>query len=141
MEACARRFAAGRPDGARLRIVHAPDHALGLSASLRRGAESLPAKASGMLLFLGDMPGIPAQVMQPLADALAAGALAAAPRHRGRRGHPVAISPGLFRELETLDGDRGAAGLLAALGEAVVLIETEDGGVLFDIDEPADLTA
>ena len=138
--ACARAFAGGRPDGERLQIVHASDHAEGLAASLRRGITGLPAEAGGMLLFLGDMPGVPASVLQPLADALARGEPAAAPRWRGLRGHPVAISGALFPELLKLKGDRGAARLLAGLGERLVLIDTPEEGVLYDVDTPQDLT-
>ena len=140
IEACARAFAARRADGARLRIVHAADHAQGLSASLRAGLRSLPGDATGMLLFLGDMPAAPAALGQPLADALAAGALAAAPSHQGRRGHPVAISSALFPALLTLEGDRGAAQVLAGLGERLALIETADPGALYDVDTREDLT-
>ena len=93
-----------------------------------------------MLLFLGDMPGAPAALGQPLADALAAGALAAAPSHQGRRGHPVALSSALFPELLTLEGDRGAAQVLAGLGERLALIDTADPGVLYDVDTREDLT-
>ncbi len=138
--ACARAFAEGRADAERLRIVHAPGHARGLSASLRAGAESLPPDADGLLLFLGDMPGVPDSVLGPLAQALAAGAPAAAPIHAGRRGHPVAISRALFAQLIQLDGDRGAAQVLSALGPALRLVETSDAGVLFDVDAPEDLT-
>jgi xanthine dehydrogenase accessory factor len=139
VEAAARAFAGDRPDRDRLRIVHAPDHGLGLSASLRCGVAALPPGSDGMLLFLGDMPAAPASVLQPLADALSAGAPAAAPRFQGRRGHPVAISSRLFGELMKLEGDRGAAAVLEALGPELVLIQTGDAGVVFDIDVPADL--
>jgi xanthine dehydrogenase accessory factor len=138
--ACAHAFADARPDGSRLRLVHAADHAEGLSASLKVGVRSLPADAVGLLLFLGDMPNLPPGVLQPLADALASGALAAAPRFRGERGHPVAISRALFPELMKLGGDRGAARVLAGLGERLALIETAEEGVLYDVDTPQDLT-
>ena len=138
--ASARAFAEARPDGERLRLVHAPDHAEGLSASLRTAAGSLPGDAGGMLLFLGDMPGVPPAIGQRLADALATGALAAAPSHDGRRGHPVAIARALFPQLLTLRGDRGAARMLAGLADGLILIETSDPGVLYDVDTPEDLT-
>ncbi len=138
--ASARAFAAARPEGPGLRLVHAADHAKGISASLKQAVRSLPEGAAGMLLFLGDMPGVPSGVLQPLADALASGALAAAPRHGGERGHPVAISSALFAQLMALDGDRGAAKVLAGLGERLALIETADEGVLYDVDTPQDLT-
>ena len=141
VEACALAFSDSRPDGGRLRIVHASDHAEGLSASLRAGVRSLPAEAKGLLLFLGDMPAVPADIARPLAAALASGALAAAPRHAGRRGHPVAISRALFPELLQLGGDRGAAGVLAGLGDGMTLIDTDDAGVLLDIDQRSDLAS
>ena len=138
--ACARAFAEGRADAARLRIVHADGHAEGLAASLRAAVESLPEGAGGMLLFLGDMPSVPAAIAQPLADALASGAPAAAPSCDGRRGHPAVISSALFPDLLKLQGDRGAAQVLAALGERLALIETSDLGVLYDVDTREDLT-
>ncbi len=139
VEACARAYAEAAGQADRLRIVHAPDHASGLSASLRRGLADLPGDAAGVLLFLGDMPRIPAQVLEPLAAALAEGALAAAPRFAGRRGHPAALSRALFGRLMALEGDRGAGPLLAGLGDGLRLVEAPDDGVLFDVDEPADL--
>ena len=139
VEASARAFAAGRADASRLRIVHAADHAEGLAASLRAGVRSLPPAAGGLLLFLGDMPGVPVDLARSLTDALAAGAPAAAPRHAGRRGHPVALSSALFPKLLEISGDRGAAQVLAELGANLPLVETADPGVLFDVDEPADL--
>ena len=141
VEAAARAFAVAHPEGGRLRLVHAPDHAQGLSASLRRGLEALPGEAAGAFVFLGDMPRAPPAVLQPLADALAGGAAAAAPVRRGRRGHPVLVSRALFPALRALEGDRGAAAVLKALGPALALIETDDEGVLFDVDRPADLEA
>lgn len=137
--ACARAFAEARPDGRRLRLAHAPDHAEGLSASLRRGVAALPEDADGLMLFLGDMPDVPEAVLSPIAEALAAGAPAAAPSLNSRRGHPVGISRALFAQLLRLEGDRGAAPVLAGLGPDLVLVETQDPGVLLDIDEPADL--
>ncbi len=135
----ARSFAAGRPDEHRLRIVHAPEHARGLSASIRAGIAALPDSAGAALLFLGDMPRTPHEVVAPLIEALAAGASAAAPRFKGRRGHPVAISRSLFPAMMSLEGDRGAGALLDTLGPALVLVDTEDGGVCFDVDRPGDL--
>ena len=139
--AAADAFAADRPDAARLRIVHAPDHAQGLSASIRAGVGALPDGLEAALLFLGDMPRVPHGVLEPLLEAVAAGATAAAPRFNGRRGHPVAVAASLFPKLLTLQGDRGAGPVLEALGTSLALIDTDDDGVCFDVDWPADLMA
>lgn len=135
----ARAFAAARGEDVRLRIVHAADHARGLSASIRRGILSLPEDAQGAYLFLGDMPRAPVSVLAPLAAALTTGAKAAAPVYAGRRGHPVLASRALFADLAALEGDRGAGALLGALGPGLVLVEAPDDGVLFDVDEPGQL--
>lgn len=133
--------AAARRVGADLRFVLAEDHAAGLSASLQAGVRSLPGDALGVLVFLGDMPNIPASTAAELVEALSSGATAAVPIFEGRRGNPVALGRDLFPRLMTLTGDRGARGLLDELGDAVALVVAADAGVLFDVDQPADLLA
>jgi molybdenum cofactor cytidylyltransferase len=130
----------GRARGG-ISIVAAPDHARGLSASLKAGLAALPGDAAGALVFLGDMPLIPLAVLRPLAEALQAGAPAAAPQFQGLLGHPAAISAGLFAACAALEGDRGARGLLESLGEALVRTPAPDAGVLLDVDRPQDLPA
>ena len=50
-------------------------------------------------------------------------------------------SRALFPALLALDGDHGAGALLKGLGDGLVLVESPDDGVCFDVDEPADLVA
>jgi molybdenum cofactor cytidylyltransferase len=139
--AAARAFFEGRGEAMRLKLVHAEHHARGLSASLKAAIESLPADCAGAYVFLGDMPRVPACVLEPLAEALAGGALAAAPVFDGQRGHPVLFSRALFADLCKLEGDKGAGGLLASLGPGqLALVPAPDDGVLYDIDLPSDLT-
>jgi molybdenum cofactor cytidylyltransferase len=136
--AAAKAFAAKAGQADRLRTVEARDYAQGLSASLKAGLAAVPADAGGVMVLLGDMPLIPRSVLEPLAKALASGASAAVPVFEGRRGHPAAISRGLFAELQALSGDRGAGGVLDGLGDRLVKIVTDDPGVLLDVDKPGD---
>lgn len=131
--ACARAF-----DPA-VRIVHAPDHAEGMAASLRAGLASLPPEVRVALVFLGDMPRVPHGVPRQLVRAVEEGAPAAAPVFGGRRGNPVALSQALFAQAMALSGDAGARGVLQGLGDQLVLVDAPDDGVLFDVDERADL--
>ncbi len=124
-------------DDPRLRIVHADDWRSGLSASLRVGIASLPADATGVLVFLGDMPRVPPASAAALVAALAAGAPAATIGVGGVPGHPVAIGVGLFAAVTALTGDRGARGLLEGVEGVVDLPGTP--GNLFDVDVRADL--
>ncbi|MFC3078605.1 NTP transferase domain-containing protein [Phenylobacterium terrae] len=136
----ARAFADRIGQAERLRLVHASDHAEGMGASLRTAVAALPQDAAGAFVFLGDMPRVPAAVLPALAQALAAGAPAAAPIWRGRRGNPVLLGRVLFPQLLTLTGDQGARAVLQALGDRLALVEAPDDGVLFDVDERGDLS-
>lgn len=82
-------FAARAGESSRLRLVQAADHTEGMAASLRAGVRAFRDDTTGAFVFLGDMPRIPAALLPILAEALAHGALAAAPLFEGRRGHPV----------------------------------------------------
>jgi molybdenum cofactor cytidylyltransferase len=139
--AAARAFVERIGAAERLVLVRAERSAEGLAWSLKAGIASLPADAAGAFVFLGDMPRIPAGLTGDLAQALAAGALAVAPTFEGRRGHPVLFSAEIFPRLLALDGDRGAAVVLADLGERLALVPAPDAGVLFDVDRPADLSS
>jgi molybdenum cofactor cytidylyltransferase len=138
VEPAARRWAAAQAQSARLAFVHADDHAQGMGASLRAGAAALPAGCGGVFVFLGDMPLIPHGLAARLAAALAGGALAAAPVHEHRRGHPILFGPALIAGLASSRGDEGARHLLQALGPALALVETPDPGILADVDRPQD---
>jgi molybdenum cofactor cytidylyltransferase len=131
--------AAARSFDPRVLVVHAPDHAEGMGASLRAGIASLPPDAAGAFIFLGDMPRVPTAILRRMAEALAGGAAAAAPVFEGRRGNPVLLSRALFPDLLALTGDAGARGVLQALGGRLALVESPDDGVLFDVDRPGDL--
>jgi molybdenum cofactor cytidylyltransferase len=131
--------AAARAFDASVRIVHAEHHAQGMGASLAAGIASLPLDAAGAFVFLGDMPRVPPAVLAPLAQAVAAGAIAAAPVFEGRRGHPALLAHTLFPALVALGGDAGARSILEHLGPGLVLVEAPDDGVLFDVDVRGDL--
>lgn len=133
--------AAARSFDPRVLIVHAADYAEGMGASLRAGIASLPPDAEGVFVFLGDMPRVPTAVLRKMADAVAAGAGAAAPVYRGRRGNPVLLGRALFPELLALTGDAGARGVLQGLGDGLALVESPDDGVLFDVDTRGDLAS
>ncbi len=122
-----------------VQIVDAHDWEEGMAASLRAGLAGLPADAERCMIFLGDMPRVPHSILKPLCQAVAGGAPAAAPVFRGRRGHPAVLARALFPQVMALRGDQGARTILDALGDRLALVEAPDDGVLYDVDEPADL--
>lgn len=124
--------------GARVSVC--PRASEGMGASLAWGVRGAPV-AAGWIIALADMPWIDPQTVARVAASLRQGALLAAPRFRGSRGHPVGVAATFFGTLAALSGDEGARQLLAARAAAVRLIDVDDAGVLCDIDTPADLRA
>ena len=116
----------------------------GMAASLVHGVRyserysvrhSLP--AHGWLIALGDMPHVRVATMQALLDALAGGAVIAAPVCGGRRGNPVAFSAACLPDLLALTGDEGARSILKR--HPVTEVAVLDPGIFQDIDQITDL--
>ncbi len=123
---------AGKP----VTFVHAPDHAEGLAASLRAGIRALPPQTPAALVVLGDMPLVPGRVLDRLiaAHAPVESRSIIVPTHKGRAGNPILWDAGLFPEILSLTGDRGARTLLALHAEQVAEVEVTDEGILRDFD-------
>lgn len=110
----------------------------GMGASLADGIAHAK-HADGWIVALADMPRISPDSIRAVSAALQEGAVIAAPRYHGERGHPVGFSASLRDELAQLDGDTGARRILERHPEQLRVIDCPDPGVLFDIDRKADL--
>ena len=110
----------------------------GMGASLACAARAA-GEAGGYLVALADMPFVRRSSIAAIRDALAAGALLAAPYFRTRRGHPVGLSGSFHEELTRLEGDEGAKRILERDAGKLVKIPVGDPGVIRDIDRPEDL--
>jgi molybdenum cofactor cytidylyltransferase len=118
-------------------FVDNPDYAEGLSTSLIRGLDAVPATCAGALVCLGDMPRVTATTLDRLIaafDPLEGRAICVA-THRGKRGNPVLLARSLFAEVRRIRGDVGARHLIGEHEEAVVEVAADEG-VLLDIDTP-----
>ena len=89
-----------------VRLVHNPDFAEGMAASIRVGVEAAVGE-QGYLFALGDMPQVAGKTMLQVAKALKSREAIAVPVRDGRRGHPVAIGSAHQGALLALTGDRG----------------------------------
>jgi molybdenum cofactor cytidylyltransferase len=129
--------------GLKVRIVHNPDFAEGLSTSLRAGLNALPADVDGVVVLLADMPQVDAALIDRLIAAFdpEKGALAVVPTIDGKRGNPVLWSRRFFSDLAALEGDVGARHLIGQYAEAVAEVPVTGKGALADVDTPDALTA
>ncbi|NMG73814.1 nucleotidyltransferase family protein [Aromatoleum diolicum] len=117
-------------------VLECREAELGMGSALAQAVQA-SAGASGWVVALADMPWLPPAVIRAVADAIDAPARVVAPLHSGQRGHPVGFGGDWGNRLAALSGDEGARTLLR---EATIqLLETDEPGVLTDVDTPADL--
>ena len=123
----------------RVSIVHNPDFAQGLAASLRRGIAALPPDVEGVVVLLADMPRITASHLDTLIDAYASGDRIIVPTHCGQRGNPILWPRRYFAAMQAIEGDKGARELLAGHAEEILTVEMPDNAIFTDVDTPEDL--
>ena len=132
--------------GRDLTIVHNPRFDEGLSTSLRTGLGALTqsgARVDGVMVCLGDMPGVKSRHIDALISAFdpLEGRAICVPVYQGKRGNPVLWGASLFAEIAGVAGDVGARHLIGEHAEVVCEVAIDDPGVLLDVDTPEALAA
>lgn len=122
--------------GLAVAFVHNPDHAQGMSTSLKAGLAEVAPEAAGAVVCLADMPRVTAAHLERLIGAFEESGAAAicVPTHGDRRGNPVLWPRRFFAEMMAVTGDVGARHLIAANAGDVREVAMEDDGILFDVD-------
>lgn len=106
----------------------------GQFSSLQTGLRALPS-GTDCLFQPMDYPAVAEATVELLART--PGQLVI-PRHDGRRGHPVRLSPGLVAELLRLPATAQARDVIRSHYPAATFLDVTDPGVLQDIDTPED---
>ncbi len=121
-------------------VVHNPDHALGMSTSLRCGLRALPADTDAVIVMLADMPRLTGEDVDRLIRAFdPAEPAVLVPEHEGRRGNPVLWPRRYFADMMSIVGDTGARALLEQHADAVRPVPFAGSGIFDDIDTPEQL--
>jgi CTP:molybdopterin cytidylyltransferase MocA len=107
----------------RARVVVNPDHAEGMSTSLKAGIASLGVDVARAVVVLGDQPDISADVVDTLLETQASSGLpAAALSFDGLLHPPVVLARALWGDIEALQGDVGCRALVRAHPELVAAV-------------------
>lgn len=115
--------------------VRAPDWRDGMSASLKAGVASLGVYAKGVFIILLDQPMIKQEALAQLREAARSNpSQPVAADMNGKPGAPAYIPRRLWPQIMTLEGDRGAATILAR-NNATRITMTGAGS---DVDTPGD---
>ena len=107
--------------------------------SARRGMRALPARCDGVLLAVGDQPGVTSALVRRLVEAYTSSAKGiVVPVLGGRRGHPLLLGVRYVpKVLAGYDGV-GVRGLLGAHPDEVLELPVDDPGAAADVDVPED---
>jgi len=107
----------------------------GMGHSLACAIKHVPAQWQSVLICLGDMPFVRQDTLERLIVSGSPQQIII-PTYSGNRGHPVNFGRHFFSELQMCDGDSGARHVLKAHQHAITELETDDSGILQDIDTP-----
>ena len=120
------------------RLLWNPDHAQGLSTSLRAGVSVLPSGARAVAVCLGDMPLVRPGHIDTLIRAFLTDSEGSifVPTWQGKRGNPVLWTVDLLPEIGTLTADVGAKVLMSRHPTKVREVPVDGPGVLTDVDTP-----
>ena len=114
------------------------DAAEGIGCSIAHGVGACSG-ADAWLIALADMPFLTTATIGEVAAKLTSKRTIVRPRYRGRAGHPVGFGADYGGELMQLRGDVGAQSVINAHSQALIFVDTDDAGVVVDIDQPQDL--
>ena len=123
--------------GLKADLVRNPDHAQGMSTSLRAGVATLGSGCDGVVVMLADMPHVTGEDVRRLLDAFIAAGGHAIVRavSGGKRGNPVVLPRTTFAAILQLEGDVGARHIVESAG--LDIIDVEIGAAAHvDVDTP-----
>jgi molybdenum cofactor cytidylyltransferase len=123
-------------------VVENPDHAAGMSGSLRAGVRAAGDDIDAALILLGDQPFVTSDLLDRLIDRFSATAAPAVrPVADGRPANPVLLGAALFPEIMAQRGDVGGREILERHAGQVSLVEIDDPRTVADIDTVQDYEA
>ncbi|MFE3056817.1 NTP transferase domain-containing protein [Nocardia sp. NPDC059239] len=119
-------------DLAGVEVVLADDFGSGCSSSLRSALNLVHPRAAGIVLMLGDQPGLPAATVERLiAEGTSAGITVC--RYHDGIGHPFWLSRSIFGDLARLHGDKAVWKIIES-GRVPVSQLHVDAPVPLDVD-------
>ena len=112
----------------------------GQLSSIQAAIRSLPEGIEGLVLCPVDHPLVPREVVGALLREFdSRGKQIVLPKYRGKRGHPVIFASSLFPELLSASPEIGARQVVWAHADDVLEVETNEEGVVLNLNDPESL--
>lgn len=120
-----------------VRVAVNPEPERGMLSTIREGIAAAGSEER-IVVCPADLPALRPSTVRTV---LAQESPLTVPSYRGRRGHPLAISPELIPEIGTLHLEVGLRELLDRHPERLRTIEVDDPGCVRDVDTPEEYQA
>ncbi|MEH6472404.1 MAG: nucleotidyltransferase family protein [Halopseudomonas sp.] len=130
-------------DGLALNYIYNDDYQQGQSASVRTTVAALGERYDSLIIALGDMPFVSADVYRGLVERFRATGerSVVVPSYNGKRGNPVLWPRQQFVHLAAVEGDKGGRQVLQRLQSELVTLCVNDRSIFEDIDDHEQLAA
>ena len=114
----------------------------GMSSSLKTGIDAMKGKVDAVLIFLGDQPLVPDEVIQSMVENYKAykekGIKIIRPFYNGQMGHPILFDSSLFNAFDDLRGDEGGKAIIQQNAKFLKLLHFPNSDWGIDVDTPED---
>ena len=124
----------------RVTIQFNPHYENGMSFSLKEGIQAVKGKVDAVMIFLGDQPLVPNEVIETMIQQFIAckdeGIKIIRPLYNQQMGHPILFDSSLFDAFEALHGDEGGKSIIGVNQEYLKLIHFPNSDWGLDIDTP-----
>ena len=123
-------------DGLPVVCVHNPDYETGeILSSVKIGLHTMPDDVDAVFINPADMPRIPQSVIQTMQEVYQPNHIIA-PRYQEQRGHPILLDRSFWQVMLDLPADGAPRDVIKANRQAIQFVDTNDDGVIIDIDTP-----
>ena len=126
-------------------LVRNPDYKNGQASSIKAGLKAIAKDTDDILIALGDMPLVPAELIDILCaahhDNPKADNAITMPTCADQRRNPILFGKAFFELLATLEGDEGARQIIRDHGTSITRIDWPDASAFMDADTPQMLAA
>jgi molybdenum cofactor cytidylyltransferase len=118
-----------------VRFCYNENYKEGMLSSVKCGFRNLPSATMAALVFQGDQPLITSKVINKVITGQSpSGKSIVIPVYNSRRGHPLLVTQEFFKEIETLDPEKGLRSLSEIFSKDVKEVSVDEAGILRDFD-------
>jgi len=127
-----------RLEDPRVRTVINDDPSRGMFSSIQAGCAAA-AGGDPLLVLPGDMPFVRSRTVAAVLAKYAEAGHVVSPRHEGRRGHPIALTPAMQTQILNADAGMTLNVLLKSCNPPRAYADVDDPGIVRDVDRREDL--